>query len=129
MRAKMPWLLPDKVKYVIPFFYIFFFDFFQPDNSAWWDHMLLLYGQGGTLILNNQLQGKLKLEGGHQNLRQLNCSFTTISSHFSAIYINIFNKTEIQTIILRCWTGFYLNWFKGYDTKRKYFCFQYLLIL
>ena len=90
----MPWLLPDKVKYVIPFFYIFFFDFFQPDNSAWWDHMLLLYGQGGTLILNNQLQGKLKLEGGHQNLRQLSCSFTTIYSHFSAIYINIFHKNN-----------------------------------
>ena len=53
-----PW--PDRVKYVIHFFYIFF-DFFQPYNAAWWDHMLLLYGHWSRLNLNNQLQGKLKL--------------------------------------------------------------------
>ena len=47
----------------------------------------------------------LKLEAGRQNLRQLNSSFTTISSHFSAIYISIFHKTEVQTVILRCWMG------------------------
>ena len=23
-------------------------------------------------------------------------------------------------VILRCWTGLYLNWFNSYDTKRKY---------
>ena len=37
--------------------------------------------------------------------RVLNCRFTTLSSHFSAIYINIFHKTEIQTVILRCRSG------------------------
>ena len=47
-------------------------------------------------------QGFKYLEAGLQNLRQLNCSFMTISSHFSAIYINIFHKTEVQTVILRC---------------------------
>ena len=42
------------------------------------------------------------LEGGRQNLRQLNCSFTTNSSQFIGIYIYIFEKTEVQTVILRC---------------------------
>ena len=60
------------------------------------------------------------LKTGRQNLRQLNCSFMTISSHFSAIYIGIFHKTEVQTVILRCWIGLNLNWFKNYDTKNKW---------
>ena len=67
------------------------------------------------------------IEGGPQNLRQLDCSFTTISSHFFAIYINIFHKNEVQTVILRCWTGLYLDWFMNYDTKRKYICFWWFL--
>ena len=55
--------------------------------------------------------------------------FTTISSRFSTIYINIFHKTEVQTVILRCWTGLYFNWFKSYDTKCKYFRFLVFVIL
>ena len=31
----------------------------------------------------------------------------------------ILYKTEVQTVILRCWMGLNLNWFKGYDIKRK----------
>ena len=42
------------------------------------------------------------IEGGRQNLRQLNCSFTTIYSQFFGIYIYIFQKTEVQSVILRC---------------------------
>ena len=42
------------------------------------------------------------IEAGRQNLRQLNCSFTTISSQFFGIYIYIFQKTEVQSVILRC---------------------------
>ena len=57
------------------------------------------------------------LEGGRQNLRQLNCSFTTISSQFFGIYIYIFQKTEVQSVILRCWTFLYLNWFYSYGIK------------
>ena len=49
----------------------------------------------------------------------LNVRFTIISSHFFANYMNIFHKTEIQTVILRCCTGLYLNWFKSYDTNAK----------
>ena len=45
--------------------------------------------------------------------------FKTISSQFSAIYIIIFHITKVQTVILRCWTGLYLNWFKSYDTNEK----------
>ena len=29
-------------------------------------------------------------------------------------------KTELQTVILRCWTGLYLNWFKSYDTNANH---------
>ena len=46
--------------------------------------------------------------------------FSTISSQFFAIYISIFHKTEVLTIILKCWTGLNHNWFKSYDTKRKW---------
>ena len=59
----------------------------------------------------------LILEGGRQNLRQLNCSFTPISSQFFDIYIYIFQKTEVQSVILRCWTFLYLNWFYSYGIK------------
>ena len=41
----------------------------------------------------------------------------TISGHFFANCINIFHKTEVQTVILMCLTGQNLNWFKSYDTK------------
>ena len=39
------------------------------------------------------------IEGGPQNLRQLNCSFTTTSSHFFAIYIS-FMKTKFRRSFL-----------------------------
>ena len=29
----------------------------------------------------------------------------------------IFLKTEVQTVILRCWTGLNLNWFKSYGLR------------
>ena len=53
---------------------------------------------------HNKAQGNLSLfqfivEGESQNLRLINHHFTTISSHFFAISINIFHKTEILTVI------------------------------
>ena len=58
-------------------------------------------------------------------MRQKRCCiisshFSTISSQFFAIYISIFHKTEVLTVILRCWTSLNHNWFKSYDTKRKW---------
>ena len=50
--------------------------------------------------------------------------FMTISSRFFANYFDIFHKTEVQTVILRWWTGLNLNWLKSYDTNRKYFHFN-----
>ena len=35
-------------------------------------------------------------------------------------YLYIFHRTEDQMVILRCWTGLNQNWFKSYDTKRKW---------
>ena len=61
----------------------------------------------------------------------------TFSGHFFAICMFIFHKTEVVTVILRCWSGLNHNWFKSYDTKRKWgdkqsvlsiavsFCLQY----
>ena len=60
-----------------------------------------------------------------QNLWLINGHISTISSHLCP-YINIFHKIEVQTVILRCWTGLKLNWFKSYDTKRKYFRYLFL---
>jgi hypothetical protein len=44
-------------------------------------------------------------------------------------YINIFQKTEIQTVILRCLNVLNINWFKSYDTKSKFFHLRFLAIL
>ena len=46
--------------------------------------------------------------------------FSIISSQLFAIYISIFHKTEVLTVILRCWTGLNHTWFKSYDKKRKW---------
>ena len=44
-----------------------------------------------------------------------NCCFLTISSQFFAIYTNIFHKTKILTVILRCLVCPNLNLIKSYD--------------
>ena len=41
----------------------------------------------------------------------------TISGHFFAICIFIFQETEILTVILMCFTGLNLDWFKCYGLK------------
>ena len=44
----------------------------------------------------------------------------TISGHFwpsLAIFIFIFHKTEVHTIILRCSTGLNLDWSKSYGLR------------
>ena len=43
----------------------------------------------------------------------------TKSGHFFAIYMLIFHKTEIQTVILRCSTSLNLNRYNNYDKKCK----------
>ena len=51
----------------------------------------------------------------------INGRFMTTFSHIFDIYIHIFHKPEVQTVILRCLTGLNWNWFKSYDTNNKYF--------
>ena len=41
----------------------------------------------------------------------------TISGHIFANCINIFHKTEVQKVILRCLRSLYLIWFKSHGTK------------
>ena len=45
-----------------------------------------------------------------ENLQLKNGHFMTLSSNFFANYTKIFQKTEIQTIILRYLVGLNLNW-------------------
>ena len=42
------------------------------------------------------------LEGDSQNLQMINGRFKTTSGHFFANHMNIFHKTEVPTVILRC---------------------------
>ena len=49
-----------------------------------------------------------------ENLQLKNGHFMTLSSHFFANHIKIFQKTEIQTVILRSLVGLKLNWIKSY---------------
>ena len=57
------------------------------------------------------IRGMMYLTSDAQNLPLINHHFTILSSHFFGIYIHIYQKTEIQTVILRCWTFLYLHWF------------------
>ena len=41
----------------------------------------------------------------------------TISSHFFAIYMFIFHKPEVQTVVLIYSAGLNFNWFKNYGLK------------
>ena len=47
-------------------------------------------------------------------------------SHFFTSYINIFHKTKVQTVILRCLTSLNLNWIKSYYMNHKRLCFSIL---
>ena len=44
----------------------------------------------------------------------INGHFTAIFVHFFAIYMKIFHKTEVQTVILRYFEFLKLNWIKSY---------------
>ena len=55
----------------------------------------------------------------------LNDSYKTVSDHFFAISIFIFNKTEVQRVSLRCLTDLNPDLLKSYDTKSKYFHFRF----
>ena len=59
------------------------------------------------------------IKGVSKVSRLTNCRFTTISSQISAIYINIFHKTEVQTVILRCWTGLVQKVWQKWKTGEK----------
>ena len=48
-----------------------------------------------------------------ENLWLINGHFMTISGHFFANYIEIFHKTEIQTVILRCLVFLNPNYLKS----------------
>ena len=62
------------------------------------------------------------IETDFQKFLLLNGHFVTISSHSFASYQKIFQKTEVQKIILRWLTGLNLYWFKSHAIKRKFIC-------
>ena len=56
-----------------------------------------------------------------------NGHFLTICGHFFGNYIDIFHKTEIQMVILRCIVCLNLNWIKSYNimlVKKIFLCLK-----
>ena len=49
-----------------------------------------------------------------ENLWLWDDHFLTVFGHFFAIFMNIFHKTEVQMVILRCLVSLNLNWIKSY---------------
>ena len=47
----------------------------------------------------------------------LNDCCRTLFGQFFAVCMFIFHKIEIQTVILKCWTGLLLDWFKRYGLR------------
>ena len=45
------------------------------------------------------------------------------------VCMRIFYKAEVLTIILRCLAGLTYDWFKRYDSKRKYFHFSFFFLI
>ena len=68
------------------------------------------------------------LETGHQNLRQLNCNFTTISSHFSLSTLITFTKLRFKRSF---WVlnGSVPQLVQNLWQKRHFFRFLFFLIL
>ena len=56
-------------------------------------------------MMNKNIRLLNELETVSQNLQLINGRFTIISGHFFGNYVNIFQKSEIQMIILNCFTG------------------------
>ena len=77
-------------------------------------------------MLEDSLLWIYQLEGDIQNLQFINGHSMTISGHFFVNYMNIFHKTEISTVILRCLTYLNLNWIKSYNIKHKFFHFCFI---
>ena len=75
---------------------------------------LKISGGGGTNNNRNLFDAKSLQRRVAYSSSIGNRHHPTISSHFFAIYINIFHKTEIQTVILRCLVSLNLNWIKSY---------------
>ena len=68
-----------------------------------------------TIYPNHYHSSGSIIEGGASNLRLIKGCFTTISSQIFALYIHIFHKTEIQTVIFRCSACINLIWIKSYN--------------
>ena len=78
----------------------------------------LLHQEWSKQIQVENIEGKMEFGSTYQRgvpkiSRLTNRRFTIISSQISAIYINIFHKTEIQTVILRCLVCLNLKWIKS----------------
>jgi hypothetical protein len=62
-------------------------------------------------------QKEINLKTDWKRMLLLNDCYKTVSSHFFAICMLIFHKTEAQTVILICSMGLNFNWFNRYDLK------------
>ena len=98
-------------------------DFEIPNKSI---KTSISYTLGSGSLSIDEIQN---IETDYQNSWLINGRFTTISGHFFGNYLNTFHKIDVQTVILRGLKGLNHNWFKSYDTKRKYFRFRVFAIL
>ena len=66
------------------------------------------------------LKYNLRLSASSANSKKIATDRRPCNDHTWPFFANcmfIFQKTEIQTVILRCLTSLNLNWYKSYDTK------------
>ena len=66
---------------------------------------------------------QIRKEKNLENLWLKNDHFLTLSGLFFLKYMDIFHKTEVQTVILRCLVCLNFNWIKSNDTITVKMCF------
>ena len=114
--------------FLLRFIWVCPLEHFSPLNS-FWQQKFCLSGKKLKFLANIWISYILQIERRIVSTEtsawcpkfatDLNVRFRTISCRFFANCMNIFHKTEVQTVILRCWTGLKPNWFKSYGTNEK----------
>ena len=81
--------------------------------------LCLSFSQCTEMDLNKGSNHIIHLDTDAQNLQLTNGRLANIYCHLFGTYMNVFYKTEVQMVILRCSTRQNLNWIKSFDKKQK----------
>ena len=79
--------------------------------------MYFLFFQFNNLWQMSYLSSKWVVYSDRKWKILINDCCRTLSGQFFAICMFIFQKTEVQMVILRCWMGLNFNWFKSYGLR------------